>query len=676
MSTSTLSPSNWGIGTKMTILAFVLVALILSSFVWMVSRSTSALLQKRAQETVQVELRGVQNMIEMFHKRSVTETDTFARILASNFKEPFTLDTQNTVDINGKMVPSLIESGKVVNLDLSIPTEFNKATGGSATIFVASGDDFVRVSTSLKNEKGEPAVGTLLDRTTPAYAALKVGNSYSGMMTLFSKQYMSKYDPIKDASGKTIGVLFVGVDINEDIVALKARIKALKIGNTGYFFVLNSSPGKGYGNAVVHPTSQDKNLLDSKDANGREFIREILEQKSGSISYPWQNVEAGETHTRSKFVSYIEFAPWKWIVAGGTYADEITDEAAQMRNEYILFGLAGLGVFAAVLFVVVRRRVTLPLEHARDSAMQIAAGDLTVLMDASRQDEVGRLSGAMNNISQQLSAVVGGVRDGAEQIATASKEISIGNLDLCSRTEQQAANLAATATSMQELTVTVRQNADNARQANEMAVIASAVAKQGGKMVADVVDTMESINRSSRKIVDIISVIDGIAFQTNILALNAAVEAARAGEQGRGFAVVASEVRNLAQRSASAAKEIKTLIGASVDQVEAGSKLVAGAGSTMDKVVSSVGHVTDIMADITAASDEQSHGIESINHAIRKMDEVTQQNAALVEEASAAAEALQEQAAELARSVRLFKLSNSAAEVHLAAPGALLALNA
>jgi len=308
--------------------------------------------------------------------------------------------------------------------------------------------------------------------------------------------------------------------------------------------------------------------------------------------------------------------------------------------------------------------------------MQIAEGDLTVTLDSMQNDEIGRLAAAMNSISSKLSAVVGNVRDGAEQIATASKEISTGNLDLCSRTEQQAANLAATTTSMQELTVTVRQNAENARQANQMARNASDVVQQGGQMVARVVDTMASINQSSRKIVDIIAVIDGIAFQTNILALNAAVEAARAGDQGRGFAVVATEVRNLAQRSAGAAKEIKKLIGASVDQVNVGSKLVADAGATMDEVLLSVGRLTNIMSEISAASAEQTGGIEHVNQSIGRMDEVTQQNAALVEEASAAAEALQEQAAGLARSVRLFKLDGHDANKRLGDAPTRLAIEA
>jgi methyl-accepting chemotaxis protein len=262
---------------------------------------------------------------------------------------------------------------------------------------------------------------------------------------------------------------------------------------------------------------------------------------------------------------------------------------------------------------------------------------------------------AMKTMRDNLNRIVEEVRTGTDTIATASGEIASGNMDLSSRTEQQASSLEETASSMEELTGTVKQNADNALQANQLALSASEVALMGGEVVAQVVDTMGSINDSAKKIVDIIGVIDGIAFQTNILALNAAVEAARAGEQGRGFAVVATEVRNLAQRSAAAAKEIKTLIGDSVDKVNTGSKLVNQAGSTMDEIVGSVKRVSDIISEIAAASREQSAGIEQVNQAITQMDQVTQQNAALVEEAAAAAGSLEEQAASLVDAVKVFK---------------------
>jgi methyl-accepting chemotaxis protein len=264
-------------------------------------------------------------------------------------------------------------------------------------------------------------------------------------------------------------------------------------------------------------------------------------------------------------------------------------------------------------------------------------------------------------MNDSLVGIVANVRGGTDTIAIASQEISAGNMDLSARTEQQASALEETAASMEELTTTVKQNADNARQANQLSIAASEVATQGGAVVGQVIVTMGSINESARKIVDIIGVIDGIAFQTNILALNAAVEAARAGEQGRGFAVVASEVRTLAQRSAAAAKEIKELIGDSVDKVDTGAKLVDQAGATMNEVVASIRRVTDIMGEISSASHEQTGGIEQVNQAIGQMDQVTQQNAALVEEAAAAAASMEEQAGKLAQVVSVFKLDQFAA---------------
>jgi methyl-accepting chemotaxis protein len=327
----------------------------------------------------------------------------------------------------------------------------------------------------------------------------------------------------------------------------------------------------------------------------------------------------------------------------------------------VLVALAVVAGIAAA-YVITRsllRQLGGEPEYAASIASQIAAGDLTVNITTAANDQRSLLH-EMKNMRDSLVNIVGQVRQGTDTIATASTEIASGNLDLSSRTEQQASSLEKTTSSIRELTATVKQNADNAREASHLAVTASQIAREGGVVVAQVVDTMGSINESAKKIVDIISVIDGIAFQTNILALNAAVEAARAGEQGRGFAVVASEVRNLAQRSAGAAREIKTLIGDSVEKVEVGSKLVGQAGVTIDEVVSSVKHVTDIIAEISAASQEQSADIEQVNLAIMEMDGMTQQNAALVEEAAAAAQSLQDQAAELTKVVSIFKLDKFA----------------
>ncbi|MYN40484.1 HAMP domain-containing protein [Duganella sp. FT109W] len=360
-------------------------------------------------------------------------------------------------------------------------------------------------------------------------------------------------------------------------------------------------------------------------------------------------------------------------------------DAAAVRIEQVSSDSRNLLVLLAVLVVAfgvafawwLTSGITRPINQAVALAESVAEGDLVDHRQGAHhdysKDETGKLLHALQRMSASLVRIVSEVRNGTDTITTASSEIAAGNLDLSSRTEEQASSLEETASSMEELTSTVKQNAENARQANQLAASAAEVAQRGGSQVSDVVQTMASIDQSSKKIVDIIGVIDGIAFQTNILALNAAVEAARAGEQGRGFAVVASEVRNLAQRSAAAAKEIKTLIDDSVGKVETGTRLVGQAGSTMEEVVSSIQRVTAIMAEISNASVEQTHGIEQINVAISQMDHVTQQNAALVEQAAAAAGAMQEQAAQLADAVSIFKLDDANAPRRAAPPRKLLA---
>ncbi|WP_288392254.1 methyl-accepting chemotaxis protein [uncultured Herbaspirillum sp.] len=342
-------------------------------------------------------------------------------------------------------------------------------------------------------------------------------------------------------------------------------------------------------------------------------------------------------------------------------------EQAQQRYQSLLVimgvaMLAGL-VVALLMGVLLVRAISRPLQRAVTVAQAVAAGDLTQRIEVHSQDETGQLMQALQQMNDNLQGIVGQVRLSTDTIATASGEIAHGNLDLSSRTEQQAGALEETASAMEQLTSTVRTNAENAQQAKQLAHSASEVAVRGGQVVRQVVDTMSSINQSSSKIVDIISVIDGIAFQTNILALNAAVEAARAGEQGRGFAVVASEVRSLAQRSAAAAKEIKVLIDDSVTRVGSGSALVAQAGATIDEVVHSVQQVSAVVTEISAAGQEQSQGIEEVNRAITQMDESTQQNAALVEQAAAAAQAMQEQAARLSAAVSVFRLGGAALPV-------------
>ena len=451
-----------------------------------------------------------------------------------------------------------------------------------------------------------------------------------------------------------------------------AAIKLMRYEGKEYFWINDMHP-----NMVMHPTNpklDGQDLTENKDPNGKrlfvEFVDTVKKSGSGYVSYMWP--KPGSDKPVSK-VSYVTgFSPWGWVIGSGIYIDDV--EAAFWGGVWRLAAVTAgimLGLFFIVL--VVTRGITRPLQQAVNIANAIASNDLTQNIEVHSQDETGQLMQAMKNMNDSLVRVVGQVRVGIDTVATAASQIAAGNLDLSSRTEQQASSLEETASTMEELTSTVKENAEQAHHASKLVLSTAEIAASGGEVVGKVIDTMSSIKNSSRKIADIIGVIDGIAFQTNILALNAAVEAARAGEQGRGFAVVASEVQNLAQRSASAAKEIKTLINDSVEQVEAGRNLVDEAGEAMDDIVTSVQLVADIISGTAAASQEQRSGIEQVNQAITQMDEVTQQNAALVEQAAAAAESLQDQAGKLAEAVSVFKLDEASYSTRPASPARLAA---
>ncbi len=509
----------------------------------------------------------------------------------------------------------------------------------------------------VSNETGKYFTEAGLDRTLAKdnasdkwfYDFLSSGKPYilaidkdvaSGKFTLF-------IDTRFDTGNKT-GTAGLGLAVDD----LAETIRGYKIGASGFVFLVRAD-----GSILIH---RDSALVDGKHSlkDMRGFTPELSSKLLNGEKFAQANISSAEgaQMVASSYVPELNL----YVIAQVPESEVLGKAMHSLTIAEIVAGVIGGGVGLFVIFLI-SKAIAAPVSRAAHMLGEIAEGDgdLSHSMPVESGDEIGALADAFNRFVRSLNKTIAQVRNSTETIATATGEIAAGNMDLSSRTEAQASSLEETASAMEELTSTVKQNAENARQANQLVVSASDFATKGGAVVGQVVDTMGSIKESSRKIVDIIGVIDGIAFQTNILALNAAVEAARAGEQGRGFAVVAAEVRNLAQRSASAAKEIKTLIGDSVDKVDAGGKLVDEAGATMNEIVTSVKHVADIMNEIASASLEQSDGIEQVNQAITQMDEATQQNAALVEEAAAAAQSLQEQAAKLAQVVSVFKLDSS-----------------
>jgi methyl-accepting chemotaxis protein len=468
---------------------------------------------------------------------------------------------------------------------------------------------------------------------------------------------MAHYDPIKDKAGEVIGAFLVANDITAQQATLAKQVAETQIFQTGGVYVIGAPGPLESAEFLVHPTAQGKKILEAfPEAQG--FLAALVSSSDGYVrdATSMLNPTKGDRWAVMRKTNSGQ----EWFVAEVPENESMAPYWVNMRIIWAL--LAATAVLLGVgLFLLVRRTVSHPLSELTAAVTAVAHGDLTQSFHTSRQDEIGTLVNEVEGMRMRYLDILGQVREAVENVGTASSEIASGNQDLSVRTEQTASNLQRTATSMDQLTSTVKQSADAARQANQMANTAAQVAARGGSAVGEVVSTMNDINQSSRKIADIVGVIDSIAFQTNILALNAAVEAARAGEQGRGFAVVASEVRSLAQRSAEAAKEIKALIGASVEKVESGSRQVQTAGQTMDEIVGSVQRVSDIIGEITAAAAEQSEGIDAVNGAIGQLDQMTQQNAALVEQSAAAAESLRDQASRLTQAVAVFKLAGVSA---------------
>jgi methyl-accepting chemotaxis protein-2 (aspartate sensor receptor) len=661
------SRSNLSIATKFALIASSLVLIAFGLLSYLVSVSMTRYLNNEAAAEFASSNRQMRHMIEMFESTLEDEVSRLGNQLSAALPDPITLDIKHPVKVGNVMTPALRSRGQALNLQYDLIDAFTARTSAVGTVFVKSGEDFIRIATSGKTDTGARAIGTALEHTHPAYKALIAGNTYRGPARVFGFDIITTFKPLRDPDGQIVGALCASLLITSDIDALHQKIAEVKLRDSGYVYIIDAHAGETLGRVLAHPSLEGSNMLGYKDSTGREVIREMLEKRQGMIRYAATPNDA--KHSAVDKIAVFGYVPkFEWLIVGEVPEAEVIKVGTVLRAQLLFSAVLIAPALSLLLYVALNRIVGRRLEQAVAHAKRVAAGDLQSRIRSPYRDETGQLSDALDDMTQSLSSLVANVRVAVDSIHNAARQMRAGSSDLSQRTEEQASSLEQTAASMEELTGTVNQNSDNARQANELAQRATAVASASGEMVAQVVDTMTAIQSSSKKIADIITVIDAISFQTNILALNAAVEAARAGEHGRGFAVVAAEVRSLAQRSAESAKEIKHLILSSAGEIENGSRLVAKAGATMHENVSAVQEVSKLMAGIAHASTQQTAGIQEVNRTLSAMEQTTQQNAALVEEASAAAEQLGHLADELINAVSVFKVVQGPRAVSAPAP--------
>ena len=660
------------------------VALVLGVVIAVISQQVHQTLQNRMQQELEGTVHLTVTLIDSYNQQLEHTAQVLGQSFAASLPAPLQLDSASRVVVAGVDTPALKAGRGVLNGNNEQVDVFTQTTGAVATIFARERDDFVRIATSVKDGNGQRVLATRLDHASPAYAALLRGESYSGKVSLFGRYYMAHYRPIFDAERHVVGVYFVGMDFSQSLQALKSRILQLKIGQTGYVYAVEATPGSEQGKLTIHPAKEGQVILDTKDENGVAFIKDMIARKDGFIRYMWANRERGETLAREKVAAFHTVARWNWVIVAGSYSDEFEREVRPLMLSIVAVGLVGVLLLALLLAALLRQGVKLPLQTIVQCLNTMAQGDYRSAVAVDRSDEIGQVMQSLAAMRAQVWGLVDPIAAGSQQVAAASCQLSAVASEVESSSRQQSEAAGSMAAAMEQLTVSIDQVSDNAREAHRVSNESGVLSADGMQLiqltaatisrvesdVKTVASTVLDLGQRADAISSIVNTIKEIADQTNLLALNASIEAARAGEQGRGFAVVADEVRKLAERTTASTQEIAGVIqqiqggtrsvvdqiGSSVQIASEGAQLAARAEDSMLQIKAGSDRVAAAVTDISSALSEQTTASSDIARNVEKIANMAERNEAAVSHVAQAARDLQQLSQHLQQSVSKISL--------------------